>query len=58
MVFLSSFIEYFRVFRLLLSGVNTVYNLIKTGTIFTRKKTILHINITSLTLERKRTRGK
>lgn len=60
MVFLSSFIEYFRVFILLLSVVYTVYNLIKTSTIFTRKKkkTILHIHITSLTLERKRTRGK
>lgn len=38
MVFLNSFIEYFRVFILLLSVVYTVYNLIKTGTIFTRKK--------------------
>lgn len=59
MVFLNSFIEYFRVFILLLSVVYTVHNLIKTSTIFTRKKkTILHIHITSLTLERKRTRGK
>lgn len=60
MVFLSSSIEYFRVFILLLSVVYTVYNLIKTSTIFTRrkKKTILHIHITSLTLERKRTGGK
>lgn len=59
MVFLNSFIEYFRVFILLLSVVYAVHNLIKTSTIFTRKKknNFAHTH-NFLNTGKKKTRGK